>query len=114
MMAFREDRRLSVGTVTLSTTPFHRGALDVYVPLVVTRPRGGRWREPGSNARVANSPRALRVGGEGASRSQVLNGGVKGERAGLARLVGAPGRREPLAGLPRLTLASDLHNNVLA
>src|SRR5881227_4418874 len=34
MMAFREDRRLSVGTVTLSTTPFHRGALDVYVPLV--------------------------------------------------------------------------------
>src|SRR5881398_58209 len=34
MMAFREDRRLSVGTVTLSTTPFHRGALDIYVPLV--------------------------------------------------------------------------------
>src|SRR3954451_2449394 len=34
MTAFRQDKRLSVGTVTLSTTPFHRGALDVYVPLV--------------------------------------------------------------------------------
>ena len=34
MTAFRQDKRLSVGTVTLSTTPFHRGALDLYVPLV--------------------------------------------------------------------------------
>ena len=34
LVSFREDKRLSVGTVTLSTTPFHRGALDVYVPLV--------------------------------------------------------------------------------
>src|SRR3954447_20553267 len=34
MAAFRQDRRLSVGTVTLSTTPFHKGALDLYVPLV--------------------------------------------------------------------------------
>ncbi|MFL5885922.1 MAG: metallophosphoesterase family protein [Thermoleophilaceae bacterium] len=34
MTAFRQDKRLSVGTVTLSTTPFHRGALDIYVPLV--------------------------------------------------------------------------------
>src|SRR4051812_32007287 len=34
LVSFREDRRLSVGTVTLSVTPFHRGALDLYVPLV--------------------------------------------------------------------------------
>src|SRR3954465_2928959 len=34
LVSFREDKRLSVGSVTLSTTPFHRGALDVYVPLV--------------------------------------------------------------------------------
>src|SRR5437764_10845247 len=34
MTAFRQDKRLSVGTVTLSTTPFHKGALVVYVPLV--------------------------------------------------------------------------------
>jgi predicted phosphodiesterase len=33
---------------------------------------------------------------------------------GLARLVSDPASREPLDGLPRLTIASDLHTNVLA
>ena len=33
---------------------------------------------------------------------------------GLARLVTAPGNRVRLAGLPRIEIASDLHNNVLA
>jgi hypothetical protein len=33
---------------------------------------------------------------------------------GLARLVVAPGAQAPLTGRPRLVLASDLHNNVLA
>src|SRR5438132_557482 len=34
LVSFRQDKRLPVGTVTLSTTPIHKGALDVYVPLV--------------------------------------------------------------------------------
>jgi predicted phosphodiesterase len=33
---------------------------------------------------------------------------------GLARLVSDPASRQPLDGLPRLTIASDLHTNVLA
>jgi predicted phosphodiesterase len=33
---------------------------------------------------------------------------------GLARLVSDPANREPLEGLPRITVASDLHTNVLA
>ena len=216
MMAFREDRRLSVGTVTLSTTPFHRGALDVYVPLVdwgvrfrsmrfparihvdvksvnrqaaariaggadvdvhglrkdandaiasyirkllavilaaslaaglvaaaalrsragprfrwlaatavgttvlgfvalvLTLPPRGQLQEPEYYANGGDIPRALKVVEEAASSSQVLDQEVNGQLVGLARLVVAPGRREPLAGLPRLTLASDLHNNVLA
>src|SRR4051812_44298889 len=32
--AYQAEKRLDIGTVRLSTDPFHRGALDVYVPLV--------------------------------------------------------------------------------
>ena len=34
LVSFREDRELSVGTIRLSVSPGHKGALDVYVPLV--------------------------------------------------------------------------------
>lgn len=34
LWSFSAGYRLSVGTITLSVSPFHRGALDVYVPLV--------------------------------------------------------------------------------
>jgi predicted phosphodiesterase len=218
MTAFRQDRRLSVGTVTLSTTPFHKGALDLYVPLVdwgvrfrsvrfparihvdvrsvnrkaavrisggavvdvqqlrkeadheigaylrallgmvlggslaaglvaafalrsrrgngprlrwlvtaavattaigtvvlvVTLPPRGQLSEPEYYANGGDIPRALKVVEAAAASSQVLDREVNGQLVGLARLVVAPGERQPLAGLPRLTLASDLHNNVLA
>ena len=34
LVAFHEDRELSVGTIRLSVSPGHKGALDLYVPLV--------------------------------------------------------------------------------
>ena len=34
LVSFRQDRALSVGTIRLSVSPGHKGALDVYVPLV--------------------------------------------------------------------------------
>src|SRR4051794_24800822 len=34
LVSFRQDRDLSVGTIRLSVSPGHKGALDVYVPLV--------------------------------------------------------------------------------
>lgn len=34
LWSFSAGYRLSVGTITVSVSPFHRGALDVYVPLV--------------------------------------------------------------------------------
>ncbi len=34
LWSFSAGYRLSVGTISLSVSPFHRGALDVYVPLV--------------------------------------------------------------------------------
>ena len=34
LVSFQQDRELSVGTIRLSVSPGHKGALDVYVPLV--------------------------------------------------------------------------------
>src|SRR5215210_2370 len=34
LVSFRQDRALAVGTIRLSVSPGHKGALDVYVPLV--------------------------------------------------------------------------------
>ena len=34
LVSFRQDRSLSVGTIRLSVSPGHKGALDIYVPLV--------------------------------------------------------------------------------
>jgi predicted phosphodiesterase len=216
LVSFREDKRLSVGSVTLSTTPFHRGALDVYVPLVdwgvrfrsvrfparihvdvrsvnrqeaqriaaaadvdvkslrheandaiasylrallgialgaslaagliaafalrsragprlrwlvaaaagtsaigfvllvITLPPRGQLGEPEYYANGGDIPRTLKVVEAAVSTSQVLDQEVNGQLVGLARLVVAPSERQSLAGLPRITLASDLHNNVLA
>src|SRR5689334_24161236 len=33
-VSFRQEKDLSVGSIRLSTSPGHKGALDVYVPLV--------------------------------------------------------------------------------
>ena len=34
LVSFRQDRTLDTGTIKLSVSPGHRGALDLYVPLV--------------------------------------------------------------------------------
>src|SRR5215211_425127 len=34
LVSFRQDKELSVGAIRLSVSPGHKGALDVYVPLV--------------------------------------------------------------------------------
>src|SRR4051794_41582869 len=66
MTAFRQDRRLSVGTVTLSVTPFHRGALDLYVPLVDWGVRFRSVRFPARihvDIRSVNRKAAARIAG---------------------------------------------------
>jgi len=63
-------------------------------------------------AQGADIPVALRAV-QKATRSAANLGEVVDEQlVGLARLV-APGERETLRGLPRLVVASDLHNNIL-
>lgn len=213
--SYAAERRLSVGTVSLSVSPFHRGALDAFVPVVDWGVRFEGVRAPArlkvqvvsiDRDRVA---RIAREGIDGASAlrreardaiasylrllsaiaaagaialgslaavalrgrtprlrwllATALAGGlawaaavavllaprgslpgpvyyghgrdipvalravqaasrapgrlvqeVDSQLLGLARLVTSPGNRVALTGLPRLTVASDLHNNVVA
>src|SRR4051794_3064101 len=76
-------------------------------------PRGPLDR-PEYYARGSDIPVALSAV-EAASRSaDRLGEELDSQLVGLARLVQAPAQRPRLRGLPRLTVASDLHNNVVA
>jgi predicted phosphodiesterase len=209
------ERRLSAGTISLSTSPFHHPALDLYVPLVdwgarfpgghlparlrvevqaidraeaVGIARGGiaateplraeardavasylkllalaaggaalalgalsaaalaqlhlvrvRWlmgtatlvavawalaiglllaprgvlSNPSYYAHGRDIPVALQALEAAGRTPERLSASLGSQLVGLARLVVAPGRRPDLSGRPRLTIASDMHNNVL-
>lgn len=86
----------------------------VTVALVLLLPPQGPFDEPEYYAHGADIPRALEAI-EAATRSpDVLSEELDQQLVGLARLVVSPAGRPAPGGLPRLTLASDLHNNVLA
>jgi predicted phosphodiesterase len=216
LVSFRQDRELSVGTIRLSVSPGHKGALDIYVPLVdwgarfeairlparlrvdlrtVDRDVVKRVAEGGqldvqkvrkeardaiatylrnliltvllcggslgvlvafavrggatprlrytAGAAIATAiasaivlvtllpprgqldtpqyyafgpdiPRALEAVETAQKSSQALDQELDAQLVGLARLVTAPANRPALENRPRLTVASDLHNNVLA
>lgn len=75
-------------------------------------PRGD-LASPEYYAHGPDIPIALRAVQAATRSSRSLGDAVEGQLVGLARLV-APGQRRELDGLPRVAVASDLHNNVLA
>jgi predicted phosphodiesterase len=85
------------------------------VVLVVLLPPRGRIDEPEYYAHGADVPQALRAV-EAATRAGVVLGEeLDDQLVGLARLVTQPAGRTPVGeSLPRIVVASDLHNNVLA
>jgi predicted phosphodiesterase len=216
LVSFRQDRELSVGTIRLSVSPGHQGALDIYVPLVdwgarfeaiplparlridvrtidrntvkkvaaghkldVDRvrkdardqiatylrnlilivmlcaaslgtltafavrggatpalkytvgtalgtaviiaaglilflPPRGQIDKPEYYAFGPDIPRALSAVEAAQRGSKALDQELNAQLVGLARLVTAPGNRPTLDDRPRFTLASDLHNNIVA
>jgi predicted phosphodiesterase len=89
-------------------------ALAVTAVVALFVPPRGALDQPTYFAHGADIPRALQaletVNRSAGNLSEELNS----QLVGLARLVLAPGERDELAaGGPRLTLASDIHNNVL-
>jgi hypothetical protein len=89
-------------------------ALALGVTLVVLLPPRGTIDEPQYYAFGPDIPRALEAV-EAAQRStDALDQELNAQLVGLARLVTRPSERTPLSDRPQLTIASDLHNNVLA
>lgn len=90
------------------------GAVSVGVALVVLIPPRGAIDEPQYYAHGADVPRALEAVEQAQRSTQTLDQELDAQLVGLARLVTDPADRPSLAGNPHLTIASDLHNNVLA
>jgi predicted phosphodiesterase len=89
-------------------------AVATAVALAVLLPPRGELDSPEYYAHGSDIPRALEAI-ESATRSpDVLSEELDAQLVGVGRLVVWPSERQAPGGLPRLTIASDLHNNVLA
>jgi predicted phosphodiesterase len=83
------------------------------IALVVLFPPRGEIDHPQYYAHGADIPRALDAIDTAQRSTRVLNEELDAQLVGLARLVTEPAGRDSLDGAPRLTVASDLHNNAL-
>ena len=89
-------------------------ALAMGVALVVLLPPRSNVDSPEYYANGTEVPAALRTIEALGASAQTLDDEIDEQLVGIARLVTAPAGRLPVERLPRLTVASDLHNNVLA
>jgi predicted phosphodiesterase len=90
-------------------------ALGVGVALVVLLPPRSNVESPQYYANGPEVPTALRALESFGASSRTLDDEIDEQLVGIARFVNEPAGRAPLAtSLPRLTIASDLHNNVIA
>ena len=89
-------------------------ALGMGVALVVLLPPRGEIAKPQYYAYGADIPRALDAAATVQRSARALEQELDAQLVGLARLVTQPAGRVPVEGRPRVTIASDLHNNVLA
>ena len=101
--------RLRFTLATAATT-----AIAIGIALVVLLPPRGQIEQPQYYAFGPDIPRALDAIVAAQRSGLALDQELDAQLVGLARLVTAPAGRPPLEGRPRLTVASDLHNNVLA
>jgi predicted phosphodiesterase len=84
------------------------------VALVVLLPPRSNVDSPQYYANGPEVPTALRTLEALGASAKTLDEEIDQQLVGIARLVTAPAGRVPVERLPRLTVASDLHNNVLA
>lgn len=84
------------------------GAVVLWLP-----PRGDLG-SPEYYAHGPDIPRALEAVQGVAASAATLRDELDAQLVGLARLVAVPGTRTAVDGLPRATIASDLHNNLVS
>lgn len=90
-------------------------ALGAGAALVVLLPPRSNVDAPRYYANGPEVPTALRALESLGASAQTLDDEIDEQLVGIARFVNAPAGRAPLgAGTPQLTVASDLHNNVIA
>jgi len=90
-------------------------ALAIGAALVLWLPPRSNVDSPQYYANGPEVPAALRTLESLGASSQTLDDEIDEQLVGIARLVSAPANRAPIGPrLPRLTVASDLHNNVIA
>ena len=109
LAARHEGGSLRVGAITAVAT-----ALALGVAIVVLLPPRGDLGRPEYYAHGPDIPRALRAVESAQASATVLGEELDSQLVGLARLVVDPSERPTLGGRPQITVASDLHNNVLA
>lgn len=90
------------------------GAAVWAVLLVVLLPPRGRLDTPEYYANGPDIPVALAALEDIRRSGTVLGDELDAQLVGLARLVRSPGERQEIERGPRMVVASDLHNNVLA
>jgi predicted phosphodiesterase len=98
--------RFTVATTGVTT-------LAMVVGLIVLLPPRGQMDTPQYYAYGADIPRALDAVASVRRSGRSLDQELDAQLVGLARLVTAPAGRTPVEGRPRVTIASDLHNNVI-
>ena len=77
-------------------------------------PPRGEIQDPEYYANGPDIPAALRAIDQATDSAETLSQELNTQLVGLARLISVPAGRSPAEELPHLTLASDLHNNLLA
>lgn len=90
------------------------GAVACTVLTVVLLPPRGDFDDPEYYANGPDIPVALETLETLRRSGDVLGDELDAQLVGLARLVQSPGRRQAIEEGPRMVVASDLHNNVLA
>jgi predicted phosphodiesterase len=89
-------------------------ALAIGIALVALFPPRGEIDRPQYYAHGADIPRALDAVASVRRSGAQLDQELDAQLVGLARLVTAPADRTPVEGRPTITIACDLHNNVVA
>jgi predicted phosphodiesterase len=89
-------------------------AAVIAAALIVLLPPKGTIKDPQYYAFGPDIPRALQAVEAARQSTKQLDTELDAQLVGLARLVTAPSARTPLTDQPTITIASDLHNNVLA
>lgn len=89
-------------------------ALLASLAIALLFPPRGTIEDPEYYANGPDIPAALRAIDQATDSADTLSQELNDQLVGLARLISIPAGRRPAEELPHLTLASDLHNNLLA